>query len=240
MSCAIELKNCNVYGVDTLSRSNSLRKLFLTRDSVSGASIPILKNINLSCKKGEVIGFVGPNGSGKSSLLKLIAGIYPPNSGEVHISGAVSAIIEMGIGMEYELTGRQNIKLILLFNNMLHRYSKDLEKEIIDFSELGNKIDQPVKNYSSGMIARLAFSASIFQAPDILLLDEVFATGDKYFVKKSLDVMQKKIQSTPINIIVSHEDEVIRKYCNRCVFIRDGEIQMDGKTEEVMNKYNSL
>lgn len=238
MSAWLELKNCNVNGINLIARASSVKNLFRKEEKLFGLQIPILRNINFSCHQGETVGFLGPNGSGKSSLLKVIAGIYPIESGERKIFGSLSAIIEMGIGMEWELSGRENIKLIMMYNNMLHRYNKEIEDKIIEFSELGEKIDQPLKNYSSGMISRLSFSASIFQSPDILLLDEVFAVGDANFVQKALDFLRKKISSIPVTIIVSHQEDIIKTYCNRCLYIQDGEIKLDGKTDEVMKYYN--
>lgn len=236
---SIKISNCYVNGVDTIKRANSLRNLFILGGSVVSAQIPILKNISVHFKTGERVGFIGSNGCGKSSLLKVIAGIYPPTSGSVHVSGNISAIIEMGLGLEPELTGRQNIKLLLLYNNMLHLYNKELEQHIIDFSELGSKIDLPLKNYSSGMLSRLAFSATIFQEPDILLLDEVFAAGDSKFVEKSVNFMKNKINSTPITIMVSHSEQIIKENCNRCLLLKNGEIVLDGSPEETFTLYNN-
>lgn len=237
MTVSITIENCSVSSVDTLKRADSLRHAFINRRSLISTEIPILRNVNLQINEGDNVAFLGGNGSGKSSLLKLISNIYPPCSGTVRVNGSVGAIIEMGLGMEPELTGRHNIKLLMLYNNVFHLYNKDVEQQIIDFSELGSKIDLPVKTYSSGMISRLAFSATIFQNPQVFLLDEVFSVGDRMFVEKSLQYMKNKIQSTPITIMVSHNEEEIKENCNRAVLLKSGSIIFDGSVDEAFAIY---
>lgn len=236
---SITIDNCSIEGIDAIKRVQSLRQIFIKSGKVTGISIPILNNINLSFAYGDKVALIGNNGSGKSSILKLISGIYPPKTGKISINGTITSIIEMGLGVEPEFTGRQNIKILMLYNNMLGKYNSDLENQIIDFSELGDKIDLPVKTYSSGMLARLSFSTSIFQHTDILLLDEVFAAGDGSFINKSLEFMQNKINSTPISIMVSHQEDIIRKYCNRCVLIKNGYVVEDGLPDKILSIYNS-
>ncbi|MFV0250738.1 MAG: ABC transporter ATP-binding protein [Rickettsia aeschlimannii] len=234
----IEITNGYVEGIDTHKRAQGLKHFFLKKGVSLSPNISILNNINFSCYEGEKIAFIGSNGSGKSSLLKLIAGIYPLKSGIVKVRGDIAAIIDMGVGFEPEQTGRENIKMLMLYNNMLDKYSKKIEKEIIDFSELGSKIDLPIKIYSSGMLSRLAFSVSIFQNPQILLLDEVFAAGDSYFIEKSLSLMKNKFKNTPISIIVSHQEEIIKDNCNRCILLKDGNIIGDGTPSEMFKIYS--
>lgn len=236
---SIIIENCSLEGINSIKRVQSLRQMFLSPGKISGISIPILNNINITCKDGDRIALIGNNGSGKSSILKLISGIYPPKTGKILITGSLISIIEMGLGVEAECTGRQNIKILMLYNNMLDSYSKELEQQIIDFSELGEKIDLPVKTYSSGMLSRLSFSTSIFQNADILLLDEVFAAGDGKFISKSLEFMKNKINTVPITILVSHQEDIIRKHCNRCILIKDGRVVQDGPTDEILAIYNS-
>ena len=129
----------------------------------------------------------------------------------------------------------------MLYNNMLEKYSKEVESEIIEFSELGDKIDLPVKGYSSGMLSRLCFSTMIFQDPDILLLDEVFAAGDRHFVEKSLGYMKEKLKSTPISVLVSHQESIIKENCTRCILLRGGRIVEDGflKYKTISHAYHS-
>ncbi len=238
-SASVDIRNCSVSGINSNKRAQGLKQLFLGKGNAGGIEIPILNNINFSCKAGQRVAFVGHNGSGKSSLLKLIAGIYPPKSGSIGITGSMASIIEMGLGLEFELTGRENVKILMMYNNILHKYSKEFEQQVIEFSELGEKINLPVKTYSSGMISRLAFASCVFQHPDILLLDEVFAAGDGAFISKSLELMKEKINNVPITIMVSHQEDIIREHCNRCLLIKDGYIVKDGAPDEIMPIYNS-
>lgn len=236
----ISLKEIYVDGINASLRAEGLKKMFLSKKALAGKEIriPILKGVSLAVKSGEKIGIIGRNGSGKSSLLKVIAGIYPPKSGEVSINGKIAPLIEMGVGFEPELTGRQNIKVGLLYSGRLGEYSGEMEKEIIAFSGIAEKIDIPYKYYSSGMQARLAFSLCIFQRPDILLLDEVFATGDSEFVKKSEHLMKEMFSSVPISILVSHSTSIIKDLCSRCILMSDGKIIDDGVTDKIIKIYN--
>jgi lipopolysaccharide transport system ATP-binding protein len=233
----IEISKAYVEGVDPLRRAKGIRDFILGKGTLKSSIIPILNNVNLSIKDGERVAFLGQNGSGKSSLLKAIAGIYPLKSGHIKVQGSIAAIIEMGIGFELEISGRDNIKLALVYTNMLGLYSKELEEEIIAFSELGEKIDWPVKTYSSGMVSRLAFSISTIQDPDILLLDEVFAAGDQHFLHKAIKRMEDRFFSSSISVLVSHQHDLIRRICNRCILLENGRIIEDGKPEKVLKIY---
>lgn len=237
-SAKISIQNGYVEGIDTIKRARSLRDFILGKGKLKSSIVPILNDINLEIKPGERVAFIGENGSGKSSLLKTIAGIYPMKSGKIDIQGKIAAIIEMGVGFEEELSGRDNIKLAMVYNNILQHYSKELEEEIIEFAELGDKIDLPVKTYSSGMISRLAFSISTRQNADILLLDEVFAAGDEHFLKKAVKRMDDKFFSSSISILVSHQKDLIERVCNRCILLEDGKIIEDGKPKEIIKIYD--
>lgn len=234
----IRISNAYVEGVNTFNRAQGLKHFFLRKGDFLLTKIPILSNINLTSTTGDRIAFIGSNGSGKSSLLKVIANIYPLKSGSMKISGRVGASIEMGFGMEYEMTGRQNIKLMMVYSNMLDLYTKELEENIIEFSELGEKIDWPVKAYSSGMLSRLAFSVNLFKKPDILLLDEIFAAGDQHFINKSVKVMKDKFLTTPISILVSHQEDLVKELCTKAFLLRNGEIVADGTPNEVFKIYS--
>ncbi|WP_341763639.1 ABC transporter ATP-binding protein [Candidatus Tisiphia endosymbiont of Beris chalybata] len=236
---SIDIIDGYVEGINNQQRVESLKHFFIKGGKIFPSSIPILNKINFSCKVGEKVAFIGSNGSGKSSLLKVIAGIYPLKSGMRKVHGNFAAIIEMGVGFELEQTGRENIKILMLYNNMLSRYSKKLEEEIIDFTELGVKIDLPIKNYSSGMLARLAFSVSVFQEADILLLDEVFAAGDSHFIEKSTNLIRNKMRNTPILILVSHQESIVKNNCTRCILLKEGSIVADGNPDDVLKIYNN-
>ena len=234
----IIIKNAYVEGINTYNRAQGLKHFFLGKGKLLLTKIPILNNVSIDCNIGEKIAFVGENGSGKSSLLKVIAGIYPIKSGNFYVEGRIAASIEMGFGMEYEMTGRQNIKLMMVYSDMLDLYTKELENQIIEFSELDEKIDWPVKTYSSGMLSRLTFSVNLYQQPDILLLDEIFAAGDNHFVHKSVRVMKNKFLNTPISILVSHQEELVKEICNKVFLIKSGQIVESGTPAEIFRIYN--
>jgi ABC-2 type transport system ATP-binding protein len=199
-----------------------------------------LDNISFEIKKGEFFGIVGRNGSGKSTLLKLLAGIYTPTSGQVHVRGSLTPFIELGVGFNPELTGRENVYLngaLLGFSRKeMHRMYKD----IVDFAELKRFMDQKLKNYSSGMQVRLAFSIAIRAQSDILLIDEVLAVGDEAFQRKSINVFEKyKAQKRTI-ILVTHDMGVVERFCDRAMIINDGEFLKIGSPQEVAHIYTEI
>lgn len=234
----IRLTNVYVSGVDTRKRARHIKQWLMRKGTLSSdIRVPILKGVNLTIREGERVGIIGSNGSGKSSLLKVIAGIYPPCSGEVELVGKIAPLIEMGTGFDGELTGRENIKVGLLYAGRSDEYSKEFEQKIIDFTELGERIDQPFKIYSSGMRARLSFAVSVFQDPDILLLDEAFATGDAHFIDKARRTIAERFKSVPISILVSHSPKLIRQFCSRCLWMKDGRIEDDGDPRTMIELY---
>ena len=235
-SIGIDIEDAEVVGVDISHRELSLKKMLLRRRlEIGDAEIPILNGVTFSARPGDRVGIVGPNGSGKSSLLKVIAGIYPISRGRRWVCGTIAPIIEMGLGFDPELSGRENIKLGLLYSGQLNRHSADLEDEIIGFSGLAGKVDWPVKIYSSGMKARLAFSVAFFQNSDILLLDEVFAVGDESFLAASRRRLEERFHGATISILVSHDHHLIREMCNRCLRMADGRIVADDLPQDVLH-----
>ena len=200
----------------------------------------VLKDISFEIKKGEFFGIVGRNGSGKSTLLKLLAGIYTPDSGQINVNGKLTPFIELGVGFSPELTGRENVFL----NGALLGFSrKEMEKmydEIVEFAELERFMDQKLKNYSSGMQVRLAFSIAIRAKSDILVLDEVLAVGDEAFQKKCIDVFEKYKRNRRTVILVTHDMETVKRFCSRAVLINGGEFIDLGSPIEIANKYSEL
>jgi ABC-type polysaccharide/polyol phosphate transport system ATPase subunit len=197
----------------------------------------ILKELDFSIKPGQVCGIIGANGSGKSTLLKLISGIVSPDGGSIELEGRVAAILELGTGFHPDLSGRDNI----FFNAGLMGFDKPYVAsaldDIIQFSELGDFIDAPVKTYSSGMYMRLAFSVAAFLKTDILLLDEVFSVGDQEFKLKCIQRL-KKMKAAGVTILfVSHDFSQISAICDRCLLIKDGQISEDGHPAQVIDAY---
>lgn len=196
-----------------------------------------LKNVSFEIYKGEVIGIIGHNGAGKSTLLKIISGILQPTNGTVIKNGNIVPMLELGSGFDYDLSGRENIFL----NGAILGYSKEFlnEKydEIVAFSELGRFIDVPIRNYSSGMMMRLAFSIATVVNPDILIVDEILAVGDADFQEKSRKRMIELMGGGTTVLFVSHDLKQIRDMCNRVVWLEHGEIKMVGDTILVCNKY---
>ena len=200
----------------------------------------VLKGLNFEIKKGDFIGIVGRNGSGKSTLLKILAGIYYPEKGEVIINGNLVPFIELGVGFNPELTGRENVYL----NGALLGFSNDemdkMYNDIWEFAELKDFQDQKLKNYSSGMQVRLAFSIAIRARGDILLLDEVLAVGDAAFQQKCNDYFASLKDKKQTVILVTHSMENVRKFCTRAILIDNGKITKDGDPNEVATAYTKL
>lgn len=197
-----------------------------------------LKDISFEIKKGETVGIIGPNGSGKSTILKLIAGVMWPTSGTVNVKGIISPLIELGAGMHPELTGTENIYLNGAILGLTQKKIKEKYKSIVDFAEIWEFIDQPVKHYSSGMYMRLAFAIAIHVHPEILIVDEILAVGDSAFQDKCFARMEEFKKSKDITIIfVSHSLGQIEKFCTRAIYINHHEIQYIGSTTEANKRY---
>ncbi len=198
-----------------------------------------LREISLDVRNGESLGIIGPNGAGKSTLLKVVAGVIKPVEGRVDVNGKIAPIIELGAGFDHELTGKENIYLnasILGFSR--NEIEKRLES-IIDFSEMREFINTPLKNYSSGMIARLGFSIATEVNPDILIIDEVLAVGDAHFKKKSRDrIMDFRKRGITI-LFVSHSMEEVRGLCDKVLWLDHGKVKMMGEPDSVITAYQS-
>lgn len=198
-----------------------------------------LQDINFDIRHGEVVGIVGKNGAGKSTLLKVISGILKPTTGNVFVSGNIVPMLELGSGFDFELNGRENIFL----NGAVLGYSEDFLKrkfdEIVSFSELGKFIDVPLRNYSSGMVARLAFSIASVVEPDILIVDEILSVGDAEFQIKSGKRMQELMSGGTTVLLVSHSVEQIRELCDRAIWLEHGMLKMIGNVDEVCDYYSN-
>lgn len=207
------------------SDSFSIRKRLLGK--AKGVSIKrVLDNITLKISSGDRVGIYGPNGSGKTSLLKCIAGAYCPTSGNVDVVGDVVSLIDIHMGLDSEASGYDNIKLKLISMGLDHK-NEDLINEIIEFSGLKEVIHYPIKNYSSGMGIRLAFSISTCRSPEILLLDEWLSVGDKNFSRQSSGRMNELAESSSIMLIASHDMDLLEKQCNRILILESGRVKQE-------------
>lgn len=224
-------------------RAGSVKNLFTNPFNKNRRSIEVqhaLKNISFEIKKGEFFGIVGRNGSGKSTLLKMLAGIYQPTSGSVSISGRLVPFIELGVGFNPELTGRENVYLNGALLGFSEKDVDDFYQEVVEFAELERFMDQKLKNYSSGMQVRLAFAMAIRAQADILLIDEVLAVGDADFQRKCFNYFKKLKKTHTTVIFVTHDMEAVREYCDRAMLIEQNVISSMGATDLVAQNYHKL
>jgi lipopolysaccharide transport system ATP-binding protein len=223
-------------------RPDTLRELFskLLRHQSSFHDFEAVKNASFDIPTGQAVAIIGRNGSGKSTLLKLIAGVYQPTSGRVEVKGSIAPLIELGAGFHSELTGRENI----LLNGLLMGYSKrdmrEREQAIIDFADIGEFIDSPVKQYSSGMYARLAFAVATEVDPQILVVDEILGVGDMGFREKCFDRIRNFREAGKTILLVTHGMSDVEKHCERAILIDHGCILADGVPHEVIATYTNL
>ena len=197
----------------------------------------VLKNINLRINKGDTVALIGTNGSGKSTLLKLMTKILYPTKGEILTYGKLTSLLELGAGFHQDFTGRENIYFNASIFGLTREEIDSRVDDIIKFSELEKFIDTPVRTYSSGMYMRLAFSVAINVDADILLIDEILAVGDQHFQDKCFDKLYDLKESDTTIVIVSHSLDTIKDLCDRSIWIYDGEVKMDGKSDEVIDAY---
>jgi ABC-type polysaccharide/polyol phosphate transport system ATPase subunit len=223
-------------------RPDTLREAFahIFRNRTSYYNFEALKGISFTVRDGEAVGIVGRNGSGKSTILKIIAGVYRPTSGVREVSGKVAALIELGAGFHPELTGRENIVINGLLLGLSKREIQQREERITDFAELGDFIDSPVKQYSSGMYMRLAFAIATEVDPDILLIDEILAVGDAAFQQKCMARIETFRQRGKSIVFVSHSAGDVRTICERALLIHEGVLLEDGPVDPVLARYEGI
>jgi ABC-type polysaccharide/polyol phosphate transport system ATPase subunit len=228
------------------NKSNSLKSSFIgifhKRFRETRETLWALKNVSLDVAPGETLGLIGRNGSGKSTLLRVIAGIYPPTQGQVRFPNGtrVGAMIELGVGFHLELTGRENIFLGASIHGLKRKEIEEIYPAVVDFSELDSFMDVPVKNYSSGMQARLGFALAVNLRPDVLLVDEILAVGDEVFQRKCLEQMKKFSAEGKTIIFVSHDSATIKRFCNRVCLLDHGSLLFVGKADEAVEAYHRL
>ena len=198
-----------------------------------------LRNVSFSLRRGEILGIIGNNGAGKSTLLKVISGILKPTEGKIHINGSIVPMLELGSGFDYDLTGKENIFLNGALLGYSERFLREKYDEIVSFSELGTFVDVPLRNYSSGMVMRLAFSVATVVKPDILIVDEILAVGDADFQTKSKARMLELMGGGTTVLFVSHNLEQIREMCDRVLWLEHGKVKMLDTTGAVCDTYEA-
>lgn len=238
---AVELRDIEMHFNMSSEKLQSFKEYFLKfmKRELHFEDFVALDKISFDIKKGDVFGIVGLNGCGKSTTLKIISGILKPTSGTVETQGVIAPLIELGAGFDMELTARENIYL----NGSVLGYSKKFMDEkfddIVEFSEMREFLDVPMKNYSSGMVARIGFAIATVTTPDILIVDEILAVGDFLFQQKCEERINAMMRDDTTVIIVSHSIEQIERLCHHCVWLEKGKIKMIGETQEVCNAYKT-
>ncbi|QNT78981.1 ABC transporter ATP-binding protein [Entomobacter blattae] len=243
----IHIKNLDIFfpiyhgDSQTLKKqtANTLFKLSgkIVRDEHDHYTVRALHNITFSITSGERIGLVGSNGAGKTTLLRAMGGIFEPVRGCIEIDGSVSTLLDTNLGMNHELTGRENIQLRCLYNGYEQTKTKEIEQNVEEFSELGPFIDMPIKAYSSGMTLRLAFGLATAINPTILLMDEWFMAGDASFMEKARLRINTMVEKADIVVISTHQPDIIRRWCSRVIWLENGEVKMDAPPDTVLNVY---
>lgn len=237
----IKAENVSVKYLMAYDRIKSMKEYLvqLVKGNIQYEEFWALQDISFEVKKGEVLGIIGHNGAGKSTLLKVISGILKPTSGSVQVNGTVVPMLELGSGFDFDLTGRENVFLNGAILGYPEQFLKEKYGEIVEFSELGQFIDVPLRNYSSGMVMRLAFSIATVVQPDILIVDEILAVGDADFQEKSKQRMLELMGGGTTVLFVSHSLGQIQEMCDRVLWLEKGRLKMAGKTETVCAMYQA-
>lgn len=235
----IKAENVSVKYLMTYDRIQSMKEYLvqLVKGKIKYEEFWALKDVSFEVKKGEVLGIIGHNGAGKSTLLKVISGILKPTAGSVHVNGTIVPMLELGSGFDFDLTGRENVFLNGAILGYSELFLKEKYEEIVDFSELGQFIDVPLRNYSSGMVMRLAFSIATVVRPDILIVDEILAVGDAAFQEKSKKRMLELMGGGTTVLFVSHSIQQIREMCNKVIWLEHGQVAMAGAAASVCDTY---
>lgn len=238
MRSVVSVSNLSFQYADFAYKSDSLRNQILNgfRNRVS-ADLTALSDISFTLHAGDKLGIIGPNGAGKTTLLKVLCQIVPPSSGDLKINGRVSNLIDPSFGFEPELTGWQNIHNILIFRGIKKTEISRAARVIGDETGLGDKLHVPIYSYSEGMKLRLAFCLSTFRADQILVFDELIGGGDEKFRSYAQKKLDQMLRSDRVVVISSHDESIIRKFCNKCLYLSSGKVRAFGKVDTVLDKY---
>ena len=240
----IDVENVSVLFPLYHSSSRSLKKMVvaaasgrLAKDQQQRVVVRALSGINLHLESGDRLGLVGSNGAGKTTLLRVLAGIYEPVLGRLRVKGSLNALLDPNLGMNMELTGRENILLRGLYNGLPKSALPRLEEDVADFAELSDFIDLPVRIYSAGMVVRLGFALATAIKPQILLMDEWFLAGDAVFMDKARQRLETMVRGADILVLSSHSTEIVRAWCTRVLWLDQGQIVADGPADDVLDRY---
>ncbi len=224
--------------------SRSLKKMVvaaasgrLAQDQQQRVVVRALSNINLHLQSGDRLGLVGSNGAGKTTLLRVLAGIYEPVLGRLRVKGSLNALLDPNLGMNLDLTGRENILLRGLYNGLPRSAVPRLEEDVIEFAGLADFIDLPVRIYSAGMVVRLGFALATAIKPQILLMDEWFLAGDASFLEKARQRLEEMVRGADILVLSSHQVDIVESWCTRVLWLDQGHVLADGPAEEVLDRY---
>lgn len=239
---AVDVQNASMHFNMASENINSLREYLtkLSKKQLFYKDFIAVNNLSFQVKKGEIFGIVGTNGSGKSTLLKMIAGVLTPTTGKIITNGKIAPLIELGAGFDAELTGRENIYLNGAILGYSEAFIDEHYEEIIEFAEIGEFIDMPLKNYSSGMVSRIAFAIATAVKPDILIADEILSVGDFRFQEKCMKRIRSLMKEGATILLVSHSVEQIRSICNRALWIEKGQLKIVGSADEVCDAYSAI
>ena len=237
----IRAENISVKYLMTYDRIKSMKEYLvqLVKGKIQYEEFWALKDVSFQVKRGEVLGIIGHNGAGKSTLLKVISGILKPTEGSVQVNGTIVPMLELGSGFDFDLTGRENVFLNGAILGYSERFLKEKYEEIAAFSELGQFIDVPLRNYSSGMVMRLAFSIATVVNPDVLIVDEILAVGDADFQMKSKNRMLELMGGGTTVLFVSHSLPQIRELCSQAIWLDHGQVVLSGDTKAVCDAYET-
>lgn len=236
--CALRVENLTIDYKNLVNMS--LHQSLLKGEMKKADIIRAVDHVSFQVDAGEILGIIGKNGSGKSTMLRSIAGIFQPDEGTIDTMGNRVSLMAIGIGFNQNNTGRENIMKSGLLLGCRPQYIRDKMDEIIAFSELGEFIERPVRTYSSGMYSKLSFAVTAVLETDIMLVDEVLSVGDEHFRRKSYNKMKELMESDRTVLIVSHATDTLRRFCNRVLWIDQGKLMMLGKTEQVLDSYDSF
>jgi len=240
----IEVQNLSVLFPLYHGSSRSLKKMVvaaasgrLAKDQQQRVVVRALSDISLRLESGDRLGLIGSNGAGKTTLLRVLAGIYEPVLGNLHVTGSLNALLDPNLGMNMDLTGRENILLRGLYNGLPRSALPRLEEDVADFAELADFLDLPVRIYSAGMVVRLGFALATAIRPQILLMDEWFLAGDATFMDKARGRLEEMVRGADILVLSSHQMTVVRNWCTRVLWLDQGQVMADGPTDEVLDRY---